>query len=138
MKWAIYVPKMTNSQVFYKDLVVFCLEDDKIIGARQYEYDGTSYVISYIGLKYNKNLSTYYGHVKPFETSILLGNTTRTTWIFDTERDAFIQKIWALKKLREQFNYVQKESQMIFDTKVPDKINAIFENLKQETPEYFL
>ena len=138
MKYAIYPPKMTsNFQLYYKDLTILIIDEDKIIGAKKYSYDGSSRVISYLDESFNPVLSTHFDSIKDIETA-RLNNNNRTYWTFNTEREAFIQKLWMLKKLREQFLFHQKENKEIFDSKIPDLINHSFDIAKSRNPEYFL
>lgn len=139
LKYAIYPPKMAGNQVYYKDIIVLCIEDDKVIGARQYDYDGNAKIISYLDLIYNPNLNTEYDFLKKdFDTSRLLNSAVRTTWTFSTEIEAFITKLWCLKSLRDHFDFIEKENRLIFDNRIPSEINTAFSKVKENNPEYFL
>lgn len=139
LKYAIYPPKMAgNDQVYYKDIIILCIEDNKIIGARKYDYDGNAKVVSYLDLPFTPNLNTDYDKIADFDTSRLLNSAVRTTWTFETEAEAYIQKLWCLKSLREHFNFKEKENRVVFDTKIPEEINQAFSKAKEKNPEYFL
>lgn len=139
LTYAIYPPKMVgNNQVYYRDIIVMCIENNKIIGARQYDYSGNVKIISYLDLPFTQTLNTHYDYVADFETSKILNSAMRTTWTFNTEQEAYIQKLWCLKKLREHFNFSEKQNRIFFDHKIPRDIYNTFEIQKQKYPEYFL
>lgn len=139
LTYAIYPPKMAgNNQLYYKDIIVLCIEDNKVIGAREYDYHGNAAVYSYLGLPYNPKLNTHYNNVTKIDTSILLNSGVRVTWTFNSEEEAYIQKLWCLQNLREHFNFKEKEERMVFDSKIPPEIYKAFLKARAKNPEYFL
>ncbi len=139
LKYAIYPPKMDNSpQVYYKDIIVMCIEGDEIIGARSYDYYGNEKIVSYLSLLYIPSLNKHFNSVSDFETSMLLNTTARTTWTFNTQQEAYIQKLWCLKKLRDYFKSLEQENRQIFNHKIPHEIYGAFNLSKNKYPEYFL
>ena len=138
MKYGIYVPRITSSyQILYKDLVVLIIEDEKIIGAREYDYNGKSKVVSYLGYAYNKNYTKYIGNIINIKDDEL-NDTKRTMWLFDTEEAAYIQKIWILKKIRSYFKRLIEKEINNFNNSLPEYIDEAFYKTKQVYPEYWL
>jgi len=138
IKYGMYPPRWTGDTLYHKDIVTFCVEDDKIIGAKQWDINGTSEVISYMDLPYDKRLTKDFVGVTNIDTSVLLGTVIRTSWIFDTEGEAYIQKVICLNKIRDYFYNNREERKKEFDVKVPPEIEQVMDNIKMTKPEYFL
>ncbi|MCD6434767.1 MAG: hypothetical protein J7L15_00015 [Clostridiales bacterium] len=136
--WGIYPPKFASNEVYYKDLITFCVEDGAIIGAKQWDYNGKARVTSYIDLPYSERLATYKSNVVDVDTSVLISDVSRITWLFNSEDEAIIQKIWCLKKIKDYFYNNRDEEKKIFDTKIPETIEKSFNKIKNKNPEYFL
>lgn len=124
--------------IIYKGLVILTIEDEKIIGARKYDYDGTDRVIPYLDLEYPANNGYHLDSIRDVSARELMHEGPRTFWTFNTEREAFVQKLWMLKNLREFFVDFQQKQKIAFSSDIPDLINDAFLNRKLQNPEYFL
>ncbi len=139
IQYVINPPKMAgNSQVYYKDIIVYSIQDNKVLGAKMFDYNFIAKPVSTLDITYDPRLSTFFGNIKQIDTATLTNTITRTNWVFNDEYEAFIQKIICLKKLREVYNINEKEDKQIFNTKIPSNINTVFDKIKIDHPEYFL
>ena len=138
MKYAMNPPKMAGSQVYYKDIIIWSMLDDEILGAKKFDYTKKEKIISTLDIIYDKRLSTKFDSIQDIDTSVLTNSINRVAWIFNSEEEAFIQKMICLKKLREAFNNQEKENRKIFDTKIPWIIDKSVEEITKKYPEYFL
>jgi hypothetical protein len=137
LKWGMYLPKWTDGTLYFKDIVTFCVEDDKIIGAKRWDIYGNSKVIPYIDFVYDKDMAEE-AEVSDIDTSLLIGPVVRKVFLFDTEKEAYAQKIWCLKKIREYFYYHREEERRNFDSSIPVEINNSMDKIISSNPEYFL
>ncbi len=138
IKYGIYPPRWTGDIIYYKDIITFCVENDKIIGAKQWNINGKDTVISYMDLPYNQRLAKEFSGVTDIDTSLLLGTVVRVSWLFDTEEEAYIQKVICLNKIRDYFYRNREEQKKAFDIKIPTEIEQVMSTIKKEKPEYFL
>ncbi len=138
IKFGIHPPKFVSTQVYYRNIITFCVENDEVIGAKEWDLNGNSKIIPYIDIPYDKRLSTDFPGVQNVDTSVLIGSVARSSWLFGTEEEAYIQKVMCLKKVKDYFYLNREEEKKHFDTKISPSINKIFENIKDNHPEYFL
>lgn len=139
IQYVINPPKMAgNNQVYYKDIIVYSIQDNKVLGAKSFDYNFVATPISILDIQYDDRLSTYFEDIQIPDSGTLTNSIMRTYWVFDNEYEAFIQKIICLKRLREVFEMNERENKQIFDTKIPVSINLTYDKLKIEHPEFFL
>ncbi len=138
IKFGIFPPRLAADTLYYKDIITFCVEDDKIIGAKQWDINGKDKVISYMDLPYDKRLTEKFSGVIDVDTSMLIGSIVRTVWLFNTEEEAYIQKIICLDKIRDYFYRDFEERKKVLDGKIPIEIKNTIKNIKKINPEYFL
>ena len=138
LQWGIHPPKFVGSQVYYRNIVTFCVEDDNVIGAKVWDLDGNSKITPYIDVPFDKRLSTEFAGVQNVDTSTLINSVVRTTWLFVTEEEAYVQKVMCLKKIKDYFYHSREEEKKHFDTKILSSIDGVYENIKNKHPEYFL
>ena len=138
LKYAIYPPRFAGSTVYYKDLIVMVLENDKLIGAYKYDFSGNKIPISTDDLEFNTaKPQTHYASIQNPSANVL-ESTIRTLWIFDDEKSAYLQKLILLEHIRNYFYQKQVEERENFDTKIPPEISSIVELHRSQNPEYFL
>ena len=138
LKYVINPPKYSQT-IYFKDIVVLVIENDKIIGARKYDYDGTVKVINYLDYDYDKHSVKHFENIKDYKNKMKnLLNDKREYWSFDSEEKAFIQKIWLLKNIRDYFSEQQQKEKKEFNKKLPSVIDIELNNIKNKKPEYFL
>ena len=135
--YGINPPKYNSKDVvFYKDLTVSVFENDEIIGAYSYRYDGNFTPASYIGIHtsgektYNKNIITPdYKNTRGIQREI---------WLYDTQEMAFCQKLIVLDYIRKEFLNDQAKRLEDFNRQIPDQITKASQIQMQKHPEYFL
>ncbi len=136
LKYGIYLPKMPGDQALYSSVTIICIEDDVIIGAREYDFDGVSSVVPFLGLEYDARLTEHKTEVvEHYDGSF---NSIREVWTFDDEQEAYVQKIILLKKMREYYNHYETQKRRAFDVKIPKEVQDTFDDLKENSPEFFL
>ncbi len=142
IKYCIYPPKMSERfEIYYKELMVLIIEDEKVIGARQYDYSGNSKIMPYLDLPYEGSgnfRNQHHNAIDFINTEISTREPERVFWTFDTEREAFLAKVKILNNIRELFEKTQEKQKIYFNKKIPKEIDQIFEKLKKESPEYFI
>jgi len=138
LKYGIYPPKMVGPQVYYKDIIIFTLEDDIVIGASVYDFDFRAKPLATSDTPYDKRRSFEYENISQVHLGALTKDVTRETWVFNSIYEAFIQKILCLEALREQYKETEIQSREIFNKKISSDIHQVVDNLKDKYPEYFL
>jgi len=137
MKWGINPPRFAGSQVYYRDLVVFAVQENSVIGAEKFDLDGFSKPMSTLDIEFNPLLTTEFKEIQhPVEN--ITDNIVRTTWLFNSKEEAFIQKVVLLAHIKEYFYKKQIEDKKYFDTKIPKDINTKLEKLQEKYPEVML
>ena len=136
VKYGIYIPKLLNNTVYYREIIILILENYKLIGARKYDYNGISSVISYLDLPFSKGMSREESHI--LDNEKLFANSSRNVILFDSENKAYVQKILFLKKIKEKYYKTLEKNKESFDKKIPQNIDEVFENVKKENAEFFL
>ncbi len=142
LRYCINPPKLgAEGEVYYKDIVVFVIdENDKVVGARLYDYNYKSKPIATLDVHYHPagsdiNFLSVKNDVSNYN---LIDNSIRTTWIFNDETEAVVQKIICLKHIRDEFLKFEKNRYEKFNSKIPKSIYEAYENTKNKNPEYFL
>ena len=136
--WGINPPKLVNQQVYYRKIYVYKIQNDKIIETRLYDYDlSKGYKIVLDNVKYKKMVMSYFNSFE-FSNTLLTNSNIRMWWTFDTEKEAFIEKIKLLKTIRDIFYARERENTLIFEYKVPKKIEKLFLDIQTQSPEYFI
>ena len=137
VKWGIFPPRFAGSQVYYKDIVVFAVDKDKVIGAERFDLDGNSVPISTLDIEFNPKMVTNFKEIQHPGDNIM-DNIVRTSWLFNSKEEAFIQKVILLAHIRGYFYKKQKEDRNYFDTKIPSIIDEKLDILKNKYPEVML
>jgi hypothetical protein len=132
-------PKLAGAQVLFRQIVVSVYDPNKeeIIGAYQYEIDGSMKPVSFKDVPYDVKLSTTFTEVITPKIHHISG-TQRTYWLFPTLEQAYIQKILLLDFLRSTYINETEMKLKFFNYKVPVEISQQAEELKNKHPEYFL
>jgi hypothetical protein len=139
IKYGIYLPKFYENNMYYKSIITFCIENDKIIGAKEWDFQGNNKVVSYIDLLYSKSLVTNDNSgIQEVTTDELIKNTNREIWLFSSEEQAYAQKIWAMKKIRDWYYMNREQERKMFDLKIPELVENQLAQIRVEKPEYFL
>ncbi len=143
IKYCIYVPKVSDTfEVYYKELIVLTIENEQVIGARQYDYSGKSQVmpsseLPYVGKSSFRN--KHFDSIDTLDLKIYEHNTIdRDFWTFNTSQEAFLAKMKLLKNNHEYFDKTQANHKKYFNQKIPENIGEIFDKLKNKYPEYFI
>jgi hypothetical protein len=137
LRYVINPPKLAGAQVLYRKIIVSVLENDKIIGAYEFDLDGNYKPVSYKDIEFHHPLSTYFKSVVTPGAHNITGNV-RTFWVFDTLEKAFIQKLILLDYLRKYFYSKMEEDKNFFDTKIPKQVSEKVQEIQNTKPEYFL
>ena len=136
-RFGIYPPRYAGSSIYYKDIIVFEVTDEKVTNAWQYNLDGTSHKVPTTWIEYDPKMSTdYKGIVNPSDN--IINSTIRTTWLFTSRDEAFVSKLLLLQHLRNYFIRKQNEQKSYFDSKVPPEIGMAIEHQRKINPEVFL
>jgi len=140
IRYGIYPPRFKGGTIFYRDITVMVIDtedDNKLIGAYLYQYDGSKVPISFNDLEYDKKMVTYFSGVQDVDKDDF-DQVLRKVWVFDNEMSAFIQKVVLLNHIRTFFTKKQKDEKRFFDTKIPPQIEDVITDIRQKNPEYFL
>ena len=137
IKYVINPPKLSGGVVLYKEIIVLSVQNDVVMGATLYDYNYIGRPISILDIEYYQSKSKIFNRATQISPDLLVDNL-RDAWVFSDEKEAFIQKIICLKQIREIYTEDEKENRKIFNNKIPEVINEIFEDIKIKNPEYFL
>jgi hypothetical protein len=138
-KYGIYPPKYAGNSVYYKDIIVFELKDNAVTRAWIYDYNMNREL--YYGAISKSNVSTYFENIKDsseLSAGVMVNSSSRSIWLFDTPEAAAIQKIIALKIIRDYVISKEKEQRRYFNSKIPPEVYNANKNIKIKYPEYFL
>ena len=137
IKWGINPPRFAGSQVYYRDIVVFAVQKNQVIGAEKFDLDGNSEPFSTIDITYNPRLKTEFTSIQHPGDDVM-DSIIRTTWLFNSKEEAFLQKVIMLDYIKDYFHKKQIEDKKYFDTKIRPDIKEKLENLKSKYPEFML
>jgi len=139
ISYGIYPPKYVGSTVYYKDIIIFRVENDKILDAYSYDLSGKKRKkINKKDISYHPVLTTFFKQVKIVDSSVLTNSSSRSYWLFNSEKEAFIQKIICFKILRDYYNNNEIENRKLFDSMITTNIDNVLNDIKEKEPEYFL
>lgn len=141
VQYIINPPKLgDDGSVYYKDIVVYSVQDDNILGAVSYDYNFNGLPISILDIQYDPAINVYFKRINhDIHEDSLTVSKMREYWIFDTEYEAFIQKVICLQKIRDIFYTRQKESKANFNATISTStLKYAIDTLKKRNPEYFL
>ena len=138
--YGIYPPKYVGSTVYYKDIIIFKVKNDKILDAFYYDINGFKIDknVSIKDIAYQPSLKTIFNQVKIIDSGILTNSSSRSYWLFNSEKEAFIQKIICFKVLRDYYNNNEIENRKLFDSMIVTDIDNVLNDIKEKEPEYFL
>lgn len=138
IKYGIYPPRFSGNVVYYKDIIVMVIEDEKLIGAYRYDYSNNKTPISTEDLEFSgaKPISYFKSIQEP--SCNVIDAVIRTLWVFDDEKSAYLQKLILLEHIQQYFYRKQTEERENFDTKIPKEISNIVQTYRTNNPEYFL
>lgn len=136
MFYGINPPQIVNNDVYYKDIIVFSIEDDVVLGSVKFNLNGSKIPSAASDVIYNP----LYSENMEITTNSkkILSTNKRTTWLFKSEKEAFMQKIICLSEIRDYFFIREQKNRDYFISKIPEKVNKIADDLIKENPEYFL
>ena len=137
IKWGIHPPRFAGSQLFYRDLVVFAIQNDKIIGAEKFDYEGNSIPFPVLDIEFNPSKTHFYKDIQ-YPSKTLMAHVVRTTWLFNTKEEAFVQKVILLAHIQKYFYKKQIDDKRYFDTKIPQDIQSKVSLLQNKYPEVML
>ena len=137
VKWGINPPRFAGSQVYYRDMVVFAVQGEAVIGAEKFDLDGNSIPFSTIDVEFNPKMKTHFSGIQHPSDNIM-DSIIRTTWLFNTKEEAFLQKVILLDHIRDYFGRKQHEDMIYFETKIPPIIKQKLAKLKSKYPEMML
>ena len=137
LKWGINPPRFAGSQVYYRDLLVFAVQDNTVIGAEKFDLDGNSKPFSTLDIEFNPAMVTSFKEIQHPGDNIM-DNIVRTTWLFNSKEEAFVQKVILLSHIQDYFYKKQIEDRKYFDTKIPQDIKTRLALLQNKYPEVML
>ena len=139
IKYAIIIPKLYLGEIYYKDIIVCSIQNDTIIGANIFDYDFNATITSTLDLNFvNNEVNESIVNANNIPAGILTNSLAKIFWIFNTEYEAFIQKLICLSAIRRIYVMNELKQREIFDKKIPSVINDVIRENKNENPEYFL
>jgi len=134
VKYGVLVPKLSGSSVLYKDLIIFEIQNDKILRATKFDYNMN--VIQTDCWFEDKNKIVNSSKIK--NRYDFFNNTDRVIIVFDYLIMAFLQKIIFIQNIKHFFIKTKEKEIEDFLKQIPPKIDEIVETQKTKNPEYFL
>ena len=142
IKYGCYIPKidLANNEVFHKELIIFALDGEEIIGAEQFDYNGNSRPIDHTELKYVKHHTYEHTNITKAGATILSATTSvlKQALMFNTKTEAYLQKLELLSQIRIMFIDDIRDRETHFNSKIPRNIKEIRDRNYSQHPEVFL
>jgi hypothetical protein len=117
--------------------LVFAVQDNTVIGAEKFDLDGNSKPFSTLDIEFNPAMVTTFKEIQHPGDNIM-DNIVRTTWLFNSKEEAFVQKVILLSHIQDYFYKKQIEDRKYFDTKIPQDIKTRLALLQNKYPEVML
>jgi len=129
-------PRFAGSTVYYRNIIIFTVEDEKILGAEKFYFNGSSIPVSILDYTFDSNLASY--HTSLDLEPHVIDSISRTMWLFDTKEEAIIQKFIMLSNIRKYFIKKQEIGKQYMNSKIPDSVDQHLQTLISQYPEVML
>jgi len=140
--YGCYIPKidLSKTEVYHKELIVFAVQDEEIIGAETFDFKGNSRPIDHTELVYRKHLVYKHTDIIKGGASLLQASSPvlKQGLMFNTKTEAYLQKLVLLNQVRELFVSDSKDRKKHIDSKIPINIADILKDAYNDHPEVLL